>query len=189
MREFQIYGKDGLFHNVVKASAVMNGRYAVLSKGGGDINRNNILSDLDLPKAKYPAVFCLPPVSDLGTVQQAGWENFSFRLLFLATTHYTGDNKIKFPDKNTNSSLHTIPMDWSDMKQIGLNFMNALERIRLTGFRMNQQGSWKIVRVSDMQNDRLSGVMMVFSAGIAVDCEFTDINIDNITTTTSDHFH
>lgn len=189
MNEYQIYGKEGLFHNVTKASTIMNGRYAVLAKGGGDLNRNNILTDLDLPKDKYPGVFCLPPVSDIATVQQASWETFSFRLLFLCTLHYTGDNKIKSPDFNTNSSLHKLEMDWSDMKDVALSFMNALERLKLPGFRMGQQGTRRIIRVSDMQNDRVSGVMIMFTAAIAVECVFTDINIDNVPVTIIQHFH
>lgn len=187
MQEFSIYGKDGLFHNITKASSVMAGRYSVLPKGGVDLNRNNLLSDLDLPIDKYPGVFCLPPISEIGTVQQAGWETFSFRLLFLCTTYATGDNQIKFPDPNTNSSLHTIDMDWSDMKLIALNFMNVLERIKLTGFHIAQGGTWRIIRVTDAQNDRVSGVMVLFSARVAVDCVYTDIDPANVVLPTSNH--
>lgn len=193
MQEYYIYGKYGLFYQITVASAIMNGRYAVLPKGGGDLNRNNLLSDLDLPKDKYPGVFCLPPVSDIGTVQQAGWETFSFRLLFLTTTYSTGDNKIKSPDFNTNSSLHKMEMDWSDMKDVALNFMNALEKIRFPNFKMNQGGSWRIIRVTDAQNDRLSGVMLMFSAMIAVQCVFTDIDPATVAMPAIDthetHFH
>lgn len=176
MEEYYVYGKYGLFFQIAKASAILNGRYAVLPKGGGDLNRNNLLSDLDLPKDKYPGVFCLPPVSDLETAQQASWESFSFRLLFLTTTYYTGDNKIKAPDPNTNSSLHKMEMDWSDMHDVALNFMNALEKVKFPGFRMGQKGLWRIIRVTDVQNDRVSGVMVIFTASIAVQCDFTDID-------------
>lgn len=196
MTELQLYGKDGLFHNIVKQSAVFNGRYGVLPKGGTDLNLNNILTNLELPKAKYPGVFCIPPISDLpATVQQAPWECFYFRLFFLCTTGYTGDNQIKAPDPLTNTSLHTVPMDWNDMKNLALAFMNALEKLtpRLRGqFILSQKGEWRIARLSNVQNDNLSGVVIQFEGKIAAPCEFTDINIAEIELPTAvhqNHFH
>lgn len=193
MTELQLYGKDGLFHNIVKQSAVFNGRYGVLPNGGADLNLNNTLSTIEFPKAKYPGVFCLPPISDLpATVQQAPWECFYFRLFFLCTTGYTGDNQIKSPDPLTNTSLHTVPMDWNDMKNLALSFMNALEKVQkniIREFRLKQKGEWRIVRLTKLQNDNLSGVVIQFQAEIAAPCVFTDINIDAINTTLPNHFH
>jgi hypothetical protein len=191
--ELQIYGTDGLFHNLVKQSAVFNGRYGVLPKGGADLNLNNVLSGIEFPTAKYPGVFCVPPISDMkATVQQAAWECFYFRLYFMCTTFYTGDNQFKFRDYNTNTSLHTVPMDWSDMKNLALSFMNALEKVQkkiINQFRLKQGGEWKIVRLTKVQNDNLSGVMLQFQAELASPCEFTDINIDAINTVIPPHFH
>lgn len=191
MTEFQLYDKNGLFHNIVKQSAIMSGRYAVLPKGAHDLNLNNLLSTLDLPKDKYPGVFCLPPVSDIpGTVQQAPWETFNFRLLFLCTTNYTGDNKIKKPDFNTNSSLHTMSMDWNDMKNVALGFMNALEKLHVKtrgAFRLGQKGDWRFIRISGVQNDNVSGVIVLFQAAIAVTCTFEDIDINAIEIPVADH--
>lgn len=191
--ELQLYGTDGLFHSIVKQSKVFAGRYGVLPKGGADLNLNNILSGIEFPKDKYPGVFCLPPISSLpATVQQAEWECFYFRLFFMCTTGYTGDNQIKFKDPNTNTSLHTVPMDWADMKNLALGFMNALEKIQkklLNQFFLNQKGEWKMVRLTKVQNDNLSGVMIQFEASIAVSCDFTDINIDGINTDLTAHFH
>jgi hypothetical protein len=182
MDELQLYGDEGLFHQVVKQSAVFNGRYGVLPKGGTDLNLNNILSGIEFPKEKYPGVFCVPPLSELpATVQQAPWECFYFRIFFLCTTNSTGDNKIKSPDPSTNTSLHTVPMDWSDMKTLALNFMNALEKIQkplIKQFRLKQREPWKIVRLSKVQNDNLSGVMLQFQGEISTPCAFTDIDID-----------
>lgn len=193
MDELQIYGKDGLFHNVVKQSEVFSGRYGVLPKGGQDLNLNNILTGIEFPEATYPGVFCVPPLSELqSTVQQGAWECFYFRLFFLCTTHYTGDNKIKSPDPSTNTSLHTIPMDWSDMKGLALSFMNALEIIQKSlraQFRLRQSGKWKIVRLSGIQNAKLSGVMLQFEVELATSCEFTDININQISIVPPSHYH
>lgn len=183
MNELQLYGPEGLFHQIVKQSGVFNGRYGVLPKGGADLNQNNILSGIEFPKEKYPGVFCVPPLSELpATVQQASWECFYFRLFFLCTTHTTGDNKIKSPDPSTNTSLHTVPMDWNDMKNLALNFMNALEKVQMkviTQFRLKQREPWKIIRLSKLQNDNLSGVMLQFQGEIATTCVFDDIDIND----------
>lgn len=190
MTEFQLYDKDGLFHNVVKQSAIMAGRYAVLPKGAHDLNLNNLLSTLDLPKDKYPGVFCLPPVSELPATVQGSWEVFHFRLLFLCTTHSTGDNKIKKPDFNTNSSLHTISMDWNDMKNMALEFLNALEQVQrkvLNEFRLGQNREWRIIRISAVQNDNVSGAMLFFPCSLATTCTYSDINIDAIEIPVTDH--
>lgn len=196
MTELQIIDKDGLFHNIAKQSAIINGRYAVLAKGSQDLNMNNLLSGLDLPKDKYPGIFCLPPVSELPCTLQGGqWETFSFRVLFLTTTNYTGDNQIKSPDFNTNTSLHTIAQDWYDMKTVAFGFMNALESVQkqLRGqFRLSQQSTWRFARVSAQQNDVLSGVLAMFSVSLAADCVYEDINISAIELPAAihpQHFH
>lgn len=191
MYEYQLYGTDGLFHNVVKQMPVFNGRYAVLPKGGIDLNMNNLISALELPVAKYPGVFCLPPISELpATVQGGQWECFYFRMLFLCTTGYTGDNKLKTPDPTTNTSLHTVPMDWNDMKNLALSFLNAIEKLQVKArgvFRLKQREEWRISRLTKVQNDNLSGVIVQFSLEIAAPCEFTDVDVNAIDLTFPDH--
>jgi hypothetical protein len=190
MTELQLYGKDGLFHNAVKQMPVFDGRYGVLIKGG-DLNTNNILSGVEFPAAKYPGVFCLPPTSTLPTtLQQGQWECFYFRLFFLCTTYSTGDNQIKSPDPNTNTSLHKVNMDWNDMKVQALAFMHGMEKVqlRLRGqFRLGQKDPWKIIRLSKLQNDNLSGVMVQFEAQIVAPCEFPEINDYAIELPSIDH--
>lgn len=184
MTELQVYGNDGLFHNIVKESSIINGRYAVLEKGANDLNLNNLLNNIELPKEKYPGVFCLPPVSELpGPVAQAQWECFYIRLLFLCSTGYTGDNQFKTRQVDTNTSTHTIAMDWADMKLVALGFKNALEKIQKnlrTEFHVKQGSPWRITRVSRTQNDQLSGVMAQFECELATSCEFSDINLSGI---------
>jgi hypothetical protein len=205
MDEIQLYGKEGLFHQVVKKSAIMNGRYGVIVKGG-DLNLNNVLTGIELPAPgdTYPGVFCLPPISVIkeASVQQAQWECFYFQLLFLCTTGYTGDNQIKAPDPSTNTSLHRVNMDWSDMKAVAFSFMNTLERLQVklrNQFRLGQKEPWKIIRLSKLQNANLSGVLLQFQGELPVGCEFADIDlsdssvlteiIDGIAPTHEKHFH
>lgn len=175
MTEFQIYGKDGLFHSIVKASKIMNGRYAVLPHGGMDLNMNNVISGIDFPKSKYPGVFCLTPMSAFTQSSVIGqWESYNFTLLFVTTTHNTGDNKLKKPDPATNSSLHTSPMDWSDMHQVMLGFMTSLETSGRTirpHFRLDQKGQFVVGRFSNKGNDNLSGVWVRFTVSIPAICE------------------
>ena len=87
---------------------------------------------------------------------------------------------------------HTVPMDWSDMKSLGLGFMNALEKLQpklRSKFRLGQKDAWKIIRFSKIQNDNLSGVMIQFEGQISVPCTFTDINIDGEEFELPSHFH
>lgn len=190
MTEASVYDKDGLFHSICKASAIMNGRYAVLPNGSVDLNAGNVISGLDIPKEKYPIVACLPPVSVLEP-DKTGWECFYFRLLFLCTSGYTGDNKVKFNDKNTNASLHKTSLDWNDMKNVAFGFLAALQKIKpsqLQGkFTLLQGSPIRFTRVSNALNDRISGVMMQFEARLFIDCEYTDIVQDDIELTFEEH--
>lgn len=180
MTELQIYGKDGLFHSIVKANKIMNGRYAVLPGGGMDLNMNNVLSGIDFPQAKYPGVFCLTPTSAFLNASVIGqWESYNFTLFFVTTANNTGDNKLKKPDAKTNSSLHTTPEDWSDMHQIMVGFMAKLEEVSRSrelrsGLRMDQKSQWIINRFSNKGNDNVNGVVVRFTLSIPALCEFTE---------------
>lgn len=184
MTEYQVYGKDGLFHNIVKQSKIMAGRYAV-TPGTADLNRNNVLSGIEFPKAKYPMVLCTTPVSAFDKASVVNhWETFNFQLFFVTTTYNTGDNKLKRPDQMTNSSLHTSPMDWSDMKEVLLSFMAALETMGgvpqlRNEFRLDQKATWVIRRFSHEGNDNVSGVMISFSASLPAPCEYEDIVLND----------
>lgn len=175
MTEFQVYGEDGLFHSIVKASKIMNGRYAVLPHGAMDLNMNNAISGIEFPKSKYPGVFCLTPMSAFTQSSVIGqWESYNFTLLFVTTTHNSGNNKLKRPDPSTNSSLHTSPMDWSDMHQVMLGFMTSLEtsgRTIRSHFRLDQKGQFVVGRFSNKNNDNLSGVWVRFTVSIPAICE------------------
>lgn len=188
MTEIQVYGKDGLFHSIVKASKIMAGRYAIIP-GTPDLNRNNVLTGIEFPRHgkdfKYPMVACVTPVSAFTEASVNGqWEVFNFTLFFIATTYNSGDNRLKQPDPLTNSSLHTSPKDWSDMKQVMMGFMGKLETAAKSirnGFRLDQKGSWVVRRFSNYQNDNLSGVYISFSASLPGVCEWPDIDNDKFT--------
>lgn len=191
MTELQIYDKDGLFHNIVKASSILAGRYNILPYGASDLNANNVLTGIELPKDTYPLAVCLPPVSSVpGTTQSNIGERFVFRMLFLCKSFYSGDNKIKSPDPNTNTSMHTIPMDWNDMKNTAMGFMNSLEQLIpiLTGdFIIEQRKDWIINRISNKGVDGVSGVMLTFYGAIGLACEYPDYDVSVITLPMEEH--
>lgn len=190
MTELQTYGIDGLFHNLVKQSRVMAGRYAVLHKGAHDLNMNNLLSTIELPTDfKYPGVFCLPPVSESDN-PVGGYELFNFRLIFVCTAEQTGDNQIKYKEPFTNTSLVKTAHDWQDMKEVAFSFMSALKKVgkSVKEFYLSEQSSTiRIARFSNMQNDNLNGVMLFFSAAIFSKCEYSDIEVSDANLVFPDH--
>lgn len=196
MTEIQIYGREGLFHQLTKASKIMNGRYAVLPNGG-DINKGNLLSGIELPKGgKYPMVCCMAPFSTLPGSVENQFETFDFTIFFLAKSKVDGDNKLKKPDPSTNTSLHTTPEDWSDMKEVMMGWMNSLEKAGRQlqhYFRLSSKGAWVIGRISHLGNDDVNGVYIRFSASIFDPCEFPDMDeskLENIILPSHpQHFH
>lgn len=184
MNEIMLYGQNGLFHNIIRQSSILNGRYAIIPRTGADLNANNLLSGLDFPAGKYPGVFCAPPYSVIPTTTKAGyWERLYFRLYFLTTTLYTGDNQIKFVDTNTNTSMHTINQDWSEMKELAFEFIHALESIQLAHikeWRLGQKDEWQLNRMTNLQNDRLTGVCLHFEMQLPIVCDYEDINVSAI---------
>jgi hypothetical protein len=188
MTELQLYGNNGLFHNLVKQSRIMNGRYALLSKGAHDLNLNNLLSNLDLPQDfKYPGVFCLPPVSETEKIN--GFETFNFRLIFACTAEQTGDNQIKYKEPQTNTSLAKTAHDWQDMKNVAFSFLSALTKIQKStnDFHLSDSITWRITRFANMQNDNLNGVLLFFSAAIFDKCEYDDIEVNDTVLTFPNH--
>lgn len=201
MTEVQIYEKDGLFHNLVKLSQIMNGRYAAISDGS-DMNTNNVLSYLEANQNKYPVVVCtIPPsIVEPGYILTPGKEDFTFRLYFLCTTNYTGDNQVKSRDPGTGTSLHNERFDVSDMKNVALSFMKALQSIEQTTrgsiFYFAPKQPYKIQRIVNAGNDKVAGVAMQFVLKVTLDCDYTDIDISGTDIDTlitvpdhASHFH
>lgn len=188
MNEAQLYHTDGLFHNIIKQSRIMDGRYAVLPKGSHDLNMNNILSGLDLPSEKYPGVFCLPPISEMQSA--TGGQLFNFRILFVTTSTGTGDNQIKYIDTITGAAQENPAKDWNDMKVVALSFMQSLEKIQksfLKEFHLSQTETFRIVRFAQMQNDNLNGVMLMFSMIMYDVCQYSDIQLTDVNVLFPDH--
>lgn len=176
MTEVQIYEKDGLFHNIVKLSKIMKGSYVAISNGG-EMNTNNLLSALEPAKNKYPIVACTIPKSVIGP--PPGWEDFTFRIYFLCTTNYTGDNQIKQRDPGTNTSMHGERYDVNDMKIVCLNFMAVLENIqqayRGNLFHFKDKVPYVLERIVNQGNDKVAGCYISFILKAPLVCDYTDI--------------
>src|SRR5687768_17511413 len=128
MQESQLYDKDGLFHNIVKQSQFMQGRYVVLPNGSSDLGAGNILSGIELPKEKYPLVACLAPTS---TFEPSKYREYiNCRLLFITTTAADGTGSFKHRDPLTNTEQHRVSHNWQDMKASAFAFFQALDALQ-----------------------------------------------------------
>lgn len=160
----------------------MQGRYSAINDGQ-ELNFNNILSKLDEVKPAFPLVCANVPYSLLDYVENGstpGIESFVFRLYFLCTTNYTGDNQIKSRDFLTNDSLHNERFDAADMKAVCLSFMRTLEQLerKTRKFFLKDQQPYRIERVIKAANVNVSGVYITFVLQNSLECdEFTDIDI------------
>ncbi len=185
MTEAELIDQDGLFHNIVKASAIMQGRYALLPNGPLDLNAGNVLTGIELPKDKYPLVACLPPVSavDSGNLSSGQWERLTMRLIFACKKGVSGDGQFKDRDPNTNTSLQRSANDWSDMKAVAFAFFHAfegMERVLRGSARLDERSPLRISRFTNAQSDGISGVLVQFGMALATACLHTDINASDI---------
>lgn len=190
MTEAQLYHPDGLFHEIVKRSKIMRGRYHILPNGTSDLNTNS-LKGVELPDANgdYPLVACLAPRS---TLEIGGWEKLSFRILFLDTTESTGDNKPKGRDHLTNTSTHKVYQDWQDMKRVATAFVSALVNMPtlLSKAFVDERAPIVITRITEIEKAKVSGVMLEFRMNIADGCmtdNVSDIDVGDMPNIFPDH--
>jgi hypothetical protein len=139
---------EQLFRNVLLKSKAIQGRFYVCPRFGFEINSETLdqaltetLTNVEQAN-KYPLVLMMPPRSraDVKWNTQE-FEPYRIQTFWLKTTNYgTGTNF----NPNTQTSLHTIPQDWHDMKRAAENFIRVLDRMQrtkgatlLTLFRLN----------------------------------------------------
>lgn len=183
---------EQLFKNVLAKSIVMQGRFAVCPRYGHEINTDNLEAVLTDAVAgqkdwRWPGVIMMPPVSEMSLKDSTGeWERYRIELWFLTTTFYTGNNQIKFPNKNTLTSTHRIIEDWHDMKRCAKDFVLVLNGLVMQfsppGLPFRIPGSEKKVfdPISLQGGTRLSGVRMILKADLWTGCEIEDYVPDNL---------
>lgn len=190
--ELFLYDRDkGLFKEILKSSAIIQGRYHVSPNYGTNLNTNNLdefLKDdkygLMTPTQKYPICVCMTPGSRFTKINDQKWEEFWFSLYFLCTAEQDGTNQIKKLDKASNTSGQHPWYDWSDMKQCAADFIEILKKViykRLAGsvpikslLNIDFERAM-ITRITKFNNDRLNGVSVTFTAYMATDaCTLKD---------------
>ena len=163
----------------------MQGRFHVSPRYLQEINTDEfqeVIKDVVKPIAgrEYPASIMLPPVSELMLKDGKGeWERYRIELFFLTTTFYTGGSQVKQPNHNTQTSTHSIQMDWHDMKRCAKDFILALQIVGdgkpLTEFPFRLLDEKKIFEPASMLGDKkLSGVRLTFKVDIWTGCEIED---------------
>ena len=194
-----------LLYEIVRAilahSIVMEGRFFVAEGYGNDLNANNyddIIKDaLDNFKPvnkKYPVSVMMPPVEIVGSYED-GWTRFKIDQFFLCTTGFTGSNEIKGMNRASNISEHPIQYDWKDMREVAGNFRKVFNKvIRNSGYTksINSASDARdyIRRVSNMGNDKLSGVLVSYELNVAMPCtlsDYADVSAIQLPTITDIH--
>lgn len=194
MDELFLYDRDqGLFKQILKHSTVIEGRYHVSPSYGHDLNTDNLNSflkdekfGLTTPDQKYPICVCLPPRSSLKhTPESIGFqEEIVFDLFFLCRANFTGQNRVKMPDRATGTSGHHPWYDWKDMKEVAMEFMSALYRItrkKLRSAMMIEIHDMPLRRYTNVGVDAVNGVGLSFRVNfIQSTCELNDYPEDVI---------
>jgi hypothetical protein len=182
-----------IIRSILSYSTVIEGRFLVAEGYGNDLNANNyndlIIDALENYKPigrKYPVSVLMPPVEIVESYER-GWTRFKLDQFFLCTTYYTGASELKGVNMNSNTANHPIQYDWKDMREVAGDFRRVFNTvIRNQGY-MNYLYSTPdtkdyIRRVSNMGNDRLSGVLVSYELSLAMTCEITDyVNVNTIT--------
>ena len=204
INELFLYDREkGLFKEILKKSAIIEGRYHVSPNGGKDLDTNNLetyikdpLNGLSGPDQKYPICVCMTPRSRIVNINGRRLEEFTFNLYFVCNTFYTGTNQIKAHDKDTNTSAHHIWYDWMDMKRSAEGFLfmldSQLKRKITVGEKIfplrayaNLGDSAIYNRLTKFNNDRLSGVSLAFNmlldATVCDSEDYSEVNPEDIT--------
>ena len=176
MDELQLYQ---LMENILKHSTVIEGRFHVAENYGNDLNSGNLgdIISTEIKPKKYPISVILPPVDTPNYT--AGWSRFRIEQFFLCTGQYTGSGAIKSPANSTNTSKHPTRYDWKDMRECAIAFRQQFEEVIRAKGLLNQvrpvSGSTDTVRrVSNMGNDRLNGVLIVWQLDVNFGCDIAD---------------
>lgn len=186
MNELMLYA---IIKAILAQSKVIAGRFIVAEGYGADLNTNafnDVIKDaLDNYKPngkKYPVSVLLPPV-ELVEKYNSGWSRFKLEQYFLCTTGFNGTSEIKGINRATNMSEHPIQYDWKDMREVAGDFRVAFTTAIRNAQYLNSISPASDVkdyirRVSNMGNDRLSGVVVSYEVNVSMPCALADY--DNV---------
>lgn len=136
---------------------------------------------------KYPLALIMPPISSGSYTDKSGdWDDYRVTLFFLTPAHYSGTNQIINPNPNTNTSTHTVVQTWHDMKRVAINFIRTLSQVQRSlslvssSFRLDQGKDTVITPVSNIGQDKISGVRLDFGVSVYIDCGIEDYTKEGI---------
>jgi len=197
MDELNLYR---LFKELIKQDPVLQGRFFVAEGYGNDLNANNFenvikdaLGSITDVK-KYPVAILLPPTEMISKGYDWGWSQFRLKMYFLTTTYYQDGSDIKFQNTGNNTSESPIKLDWRDMRDVAglfrINFNDFTRKYTQQAIRENQKVFDHYERVSNMGNDRLSGVSVqfdvdLFIGGVVPNYNIADIDVQSILSNTN----
>lgn len=179
-----------LFTNVLQKSKTIEGRFFICPQNGQEINTDTLgqlLTDavLMLPK-KYPCALMMPPRSSgTYTYNKVTWEKFRITMFWLKPSYYN-ENGVVDPNPNTQTSLHTIPQDWAEMKIPASDFLRILDQVVLKlglqkdTFRVLHEDA-AFAPVSTIGKDRVSGMRVDFSIEMMAGCAVIDYEPADVT--------
>lgn len=161
-----------VFKAILDKSKTIQGRFFVCPNWGSEMNNPNIEDAIPIggeKETKWPAVLLMPPQKE-GYYEYSGeykgsgtdlWDSYVIKMLFLSK----------------NSEKHTIPELWHDMDRVSKNFCSVFEDvINPLGGNISFDDSFKpkSLPITNIGNDKLSGILLSFKLNIFGGCEIED---------------
>lgn len=179
MTELSLYTFLGSIANVIPT---VQNRFLVVEGGTGDLNADNsddaiIGNSVNQTtwQKKYPCAVLMPPL-EVGRNRQKNTTRYQLTMYFLTTTYADGMNATKSINVQTNTSKVSIKEDWSQMKSAAEDFMATMRNTFYTDLtvldyiRPVKSNEELYQRVSLANNDRLSGIRLIFELDVVIGC-------------------
>ncbi len=173
---------EDLFKGILQHSNAIKGRFHVSYKyGAQEINSDllgEVLKDVQAVR-KYPLAMMIAPRSRGQYKSKAlnMWDRYRITMFFVKPSFYDSNNQVSFPNPNTGTSLHSVQMDWQDMRRCAINFLKQLDNLQSGGgrvFRIAREDDTLIHPLSIVGADRVSGVRLDFDLELWMECVLED---------------
>lgn len=178
------------FKAVLEKSSTIQGRFHFCPKFGAEINSDQlgeVIAELfqgNQPVTRYPMALAMPPRSTGGYNKTDAWDEYSFSIFFLKQSFVDSQNKVQWPNTTTRTSMHSVEMDWHDMKRAAVGFMRALDILQRK--QTDSTRSWRTKGqsytspVSYIGTDRAAGIRLDFTIQLFIGCELVDYTTNDI---------
>lgn len=179
MTELSLYT---FLESIANVIPTVQNRFLVVEGGAGDLNADNsddaiIGNSVNQTtwQKKYPCAVLMPPL-EVGRNRQKNTTRYQLTMYFLTTTYADGMNATKSINVQTNTSKVSIKEDWSQMKSAAEDFMATMRNTFYTDLtvldyiRPVKSNEELYQRVSLANNDRLSGIRLIFELDVVIGC-------------------